>query len=260
MATLELTYSDIYTKVSEYLGLGSPTTDATELVTVKNIVKRGYRRFLMPTDASTAVTIGKQKIPAKPYSWSFLRQTTTLSTVAGTETYQLPVGFNGMIIPPKHTTPQTLNPVQVPLEVIYQKKSETTGNSYPLYFAIKDGDFNKIVGRRMEIVFNPPPDAAYTYYYTYRFIPEAPVEDGDYFVGPIGSSEAILECALAVAELQEKDTLGVHNDEAERLVQRLIGDDKISSLVGNIGGMIKDSSIVRTSTIYDDDGNQLIPA
>ena len=67
MPTLDLTYSDVYTAVSNYLGLGNPTTDATELITVKNIVKRGYRKFLMPTDMSTIVTTGRIRSAPKPY-------------------------------------------------------------------------------------------------------------------------------------------------------------------------------------------------
>jgi len=261
MSTLDLTYSDIYTAVSNYLGLGNPTTDATELIKVKNITKRGYRKFLMPMDLSTAAFTsgGKQRSQPKPYRWSFLRQTTTLATVAAQEKYDLPTGYNGMIIPLKHTTDDTYNPMEVPLEVIYQKKSESTNESYPLYFAIKEGDFDKIVGRKRELIFYPVPDHVYNYYYTYRFLPEAPVEDGDFFVGPVGSSEAILECALAVAELQEKDMISVHNAEADRLVQQLIGDDKLGSLVGNIGGMIKECGPRRTSVISYDN-TQVIPA
>jgi len=258
MATLDLNFKNVYTKVSEYLGLGSPTTNTTELVTVKDIVRRGYRKFLMPMENSNIVAERKKKrVVPSPYRWSFLRQTTTLATADGVDTYELPTGYNGMIIPLKHTTPDSPNPKEVPLSTIYQRKSETTGESYPLYFAIKQGDFNKFTGRSIEIIFSPTPDGTYTYYYTYRLMPDAPVEDDDYFVGPVGSSEAILECSLAVAELQEKDRIGIHQQLADQLVQQLIGDDKLNSLVGNIGG--SEPAYRRTATIYDDDDNQLIP-
>ena len=207
MPTLDLNYLEIYTAVSNYLGLGNPTSVAAELVKVKNIVKRGYRKFLMPSDASTVITSGSKRSAPKPYRWSFLRQTTTLSTVVGQETYTLPTGYNGMIIPFKHTQDDTFNPIHVPLEVIYQKKSESTNDSYPLYFAIKEGDFDKIVGRVREVIFYPVPDLVYTYFYTYKSIP----------------------------------------------------DDKIGSLVGNIGGMIKDGRPRRSSRIFFE-STQIIPA
>lgn len=254
MATLDLTYLEVYTKVSEYLGLGSPTVVTAEITQVKEITKRGYRKFLMPVDMSTAT---KRSAP-KPYRWSFLRQTTTLATTAGQELYPLPDGYNGMIIPLKHTTEDTYNPIEVPLEVIYQKKSQSLNDSYPLYFAIKDGDFDQAIGRKKELIFYPLPDMEYTYFYTYKFIPLAPVEDTDFFVGPVGSSEAILECALAVAELQEKDTIGVHNKMADVLMQQLVGDDKLGALVGNIGSS-NNYGYPRRSSVISKDGTQLIP-
>lgn len=257
MATLDLTYSDVYNAVIAYLGSPSDTADVTR---AKNIVKRGYRKFLMPVDMSTIVTTGRIRSAPKPYRWSFLRQTTTLATTSGTDTYDLPIGYNGMIIPLKHTTDETFNPMEVPLEVIYQKRSESTGDSYPLYFAVKEKDFDKIVGRRRELLFYPVPNQVFTYYYTYRLIPEAPVEDDDLFVGPVGSSEAILECSLAVAELQEKDgTAVVHKVAADELVQQLIGDDKLGSLVGNIGSEMRYGRPRRTSVISFE-STQIIPA
>ena len=253
MATLDLTYSEVYTKVAEYLGLGSSPT-GTDLTKVKDIVKRGYRKFLMPVDMSTA---SKRTAP-KPYRWSFLRQTTTLATTAGIDTYDLPDGYNGLIIPLTHTTDETFNPNEVPLETIYIKKSQSQSDSYPLYFAVKDKDFDPQIGRQKELIFYPVPNQEYTYYYTYRFMPLAPVEDSDYFVGPIGSSEVILETCLAIAELQEKDQIGVHNAEADRLLQQFIGDDKLGALVSNIGSSGY-YGYPRRSSVISKNGSQLVP-
>ena len=253
MSSLDLTYSEVYTKVSEYLGLGAtPTGD--DLAKVKAIVKRGYRKFLMPVDMSTAT----KKTAPKPYRWSFLRQTTTLATTAGIDTYDLPSGYNGMIIPLTHTTDETFNPNEVPLETIYIKISQSQSDSYPLYFAIKDKDFDPQIGRQKELIFYPKPNQTYTYSYTYRFMPPAPNEDTDFFVGPIGSSEAILETCLAIAELQEKDRIGVHNTEASLLTQQFIGDDKLGALVSNIGNSGY-YGYPRRSSVISKDGSQLVP-
>jgi hypothetical protein len=253
MATLDLTYKDVWTKVAEYLGLGSSPT-GTDLTKVKDITKRGYRKFLMPIDLSTAA----KGVGPKPYRWSFLRQTTTLATVAGTTTYALPDGYNGMIIPLTHTTSETINPIEVPLEVIYVKISQSINDAYPLYFAVKDVDFDPAIGRKKELIFYPNPDKEYTYYYTYRFIPLAPENDDDFFVGPVGSSEAILETCLAAADLQEKDNIGFHATEADRLTQQFVGDDKLGAIVGNIGSSNRYGYPRRTS-IISKDGNQLVP-
>lgn len=253
MATLDLTYKEVYTKVSEYLGLGSSPT-GTDLTKVKDITKRGYRKFLMPVDSSTAA----KGVGARPYRWSFLRKTTTLATVAGTETYLLPDDYNGMIIPLTHTTSDTVNPIEVPLEVIYVKKSQSINDAYPLYFAVQDVTFDATVGRQKQLIFYPNPDKIYTYYYTYRSIPLSPENDDDYFVGPVGSSEAILETCLAAADLQEKDNIGFHAAEADRLTQQLIGDDKLGAVVGNIGSSNR-YGYPRRSSIISKDGSQLVP-
>jgi hypothetical protein len=243
MASLRLTYTDVYTKVSETLGTGSSPGTA-DLATAKGIALRAYRRWLMPIDASTG----------KAYQWSFLRQTTTLSTVSGTDTYKLPTGFSSLEVSFKHTTPQSTNPIQKPLDFIYDQKSATTGNSDPLYYAIKTGDYNKKTGQELSVIFNPTPNGVFTYYYTYILTPPAPVDSTDIFIGSELGSEAILELALAVAETQEDGVLGVHSKLAEGMVQALIGADKQTAYSGNIGSMNinKDNGIRRTSVIsYD---------
>jgi hypothetical protein len=54
---LQLTFSDIYTKVSEFLGLGSSPT-GTDLTKVKDLTYRGYRRFLLPKNVRNGQTRG----------------------------------------------------------------------------------------------------------------------------------------------------------------------------------------------------------
>jgi hypothetical protein len=178
--------------------------------------------------------------------------------VTTTDTYDLPDDYNGMIIPLTHTTSDTINPIEVPLDVIYIKKSQSINDAYPLYFAIKDKDFVAGIGRKKEIIFYPTPDQVYTYFYTYRSIPPAPEGDSDFFVGPFGATEALLETCYAVADLQEKDVMGIHAVEAEALTQRFIGDDKLGALVGNIGSS-NQYGYPRRSSIISKDGGQLLP-
>ena len=46
MADMRWNFLQVYTKVAEYLGMD--ITDATDLAAVKDIVYRGYMKFLMP--------------------------------------------------------------------------------------------------------------------------------------------------------------------------------------------------------------------
>jgi len=65
-----------------------------------------------------------------------------------------------------------------------------------------------------------------------------------------------------VAELQENGSLGVHNQEADRIVSQLIGKDKSDSLVPYLGQITNGKSISHTpnAVITDSDGNVVISA
>lgn len=246
MATLRLTFSDVYTKVCEYLGQPSP--DEAQITNAKEITLRGYRKFLMPVDLSTG----------KTYRWSFLEKTTTLSTEVGIDTYKLPIGFSGFITPFTHTQPVSYNPIQRPLEFIYLQKSMTNGNGYPRWFAIKNGDYSPITGQLDEVIFFPIPSAVLNYYYTYVLTPQPPINDNDIFVGNDFTSELILQSALAVAEIFEKDGIsgqvqGLQNGEYEKLLQQAIGEDKRKFQIGNLGQITngkRDFDVIRTANIY----------
>lgn len=248
--TLKHNYRDVYTKVAEFLGMGSSPTGA-ELTKVKDITLRGYRRFLMPIDASTGRT----------YRWYFLQKTTTLSVAVGRDTYKLPKGFSSIVLPFTCTTPISWNPEQKPLDFIYKQKSYSTGAGYPRYFALKTADYDPVSGQiDNEVIFWPQPSNVLTYYYTYNQTPPPPENEEDVFIGDVFASECILECALAVADLQENDNVGIHEEMAERLIQAAIGEDKRQGTVANIGSMNKtrDAEVVRSATI-NIAGVQILP-
>jgi hypothetical protein len=254
MANLKLTFKDVYNKVSDYLGQPSP--DADQILNAKGITLRGYRRCLMPMDTSTG----------KTYRWSFLERTSTLSVISGIDSYKLPTGFSGFVIPFTHTQPISYNPIQKPLSYIYLQKSQVTGTGYPRWYALKNGDYEAITGQADEVLFFPTPSTNLTYYYTYLLTPQPPVNDDDVFIGNEFLSEVILESALAVAENFENDGVsgevqGLHATEYNTLLQQAIGEDKRSSQVGNIGQMYdgkRDFDYIRSSTIYLN-STQIIP-
>ena len=254
--SLKLSYSDVYKSVSAYLGLGtSPAGD--DLTKVKDIVSRAYRRFLMPIDTSSGTV----------YRWSFLNRTATMSTVSGTSVYDLPEGFGGFSMPFKFTTPMSYNPVEKPIEFIYQQRTSTTATGYPLYYALQTGDYDQITGQRYKVDFWPTPNGVYNYYYTYIFTPPKLINDDDLFVGDELSSEIMLELAMAVAELQEKDGIsnkvtGLHSTEANALLQAAIGRDKRATQTGNLGSMniATYEKFSEDVIIKDENGNQILPA
>lgn len=255
MANLNLTYKQVWVKISEYLGMGSsPTGD--DLTKVKDLAIRGYKKFLNPIDLSNGLT----------YKWSFLNRTSTMSTQTSVDTYKLPVGFSGFVLPFTCISPLSWNPTEKPLEFIYLQKSMTTGEGYPRYFAVKTGDYDTIASQQNEVIFSPTPSSVINYYYTYIFTPPPPVEDDDVFIGNELMSEVILQCALATAELYENDGItgestGLHAKESEKLLQAAIGSDKLQSQVSNLGQMYNGKNadgFTRSASIYLD-STRIIP-
>jgi len=214
MSSLQLTFSEVYIKVSEFLGHGS-SPSGTILTDVKNITYRGYRRFLMPIDPKSGVL----------HTWSFLRQTAVLTTTADKWEYEMPTDFSYPGHSFKFSTQKT-PPAMRSVGQIMTMRSSNTSSSYPQFFAIRAGKYHKDTGQRYEAIFQPPPDGVYTFVYDYIMEPEKPTETGDYFVGGSVASECIMQCALAVAEFQEDETAGIQGAKADELLTALIIHDQ----------------------------------
>jgi len=214
MARLQLSFSDVYTKVSEFVGTGtSPGT--TPLAKAKDIVYRGYMRFLAPIDLSTG----------KLHTWSFLRQEGLINTIADKWEYELPANFAF----PAHDfkfDSRKRAPIARSEGQIMEMRSSSTSSSYPQYYALRAGKYHKETGQKYEVIFQPPPDGVYKFHYSYVMEPEKPTETDDVFVGGAVVSECILQCALAVAEHYEDEELGVQNAMADKMVAQLVALDK----------------------------------
>ncbi len=234
MANLKLSFEDVYTKVSEFLGLGSSPTGA-DLTKVKDITYRGLRNFLYPVNAENG----------ELHHWSFLRQYNTLITTDGQWKYVLPSDFANVEIKFIHDSQSGYSPItKLSADAIMQKRVFANLNSYPEYFAIVSGNYTKETGQGYEVWFYGTPNGQYIIPYWYIIEPEKPVETTDIFVGGILASEAILECALAVAETQEEDKPGHHVQLAETIVQKLIKADK-STIADVLGKLVTPSGLVR---------------
>ncbi len=230
MANLKLQFSDVYKKVSEFLGMGSTPT-GTDLTKVKDITYRGYVNFLNPIDMQDG----------QSYYWSFLRKYDTITTVDGQWKYSLPSDFANIYIEMIHDQQTGYPPItQVSAKSILRKRIHTIWTTYPMYFAVTTGTYTKETGSKYELWFYGDPNGTYIISYWYIFEPEKLVGDTDMFVGNVMTSEAILESALAIAENQEDDTQGLHSKLANEAIQRLIRMDKgtkansLGKLVGGI--------------------------
>ena len=215
MSDLALTFSDIYTKVSEFLSMGSSPT-GSDLTLVKDLTYRGYRRFLLPKNVRTG----------RIHTWSFLRQTGVLELKSGEYQYPLPTDFQWFWYLPKYAADTDYpNPIPTTMEKITELRTYDSSNSYPQAWSLTTLPYSVATGTRYAIEFHPTPNAAYTMFYGYVTEPDKPTSDGDYFIGGALMSECILECALAEAEAQEDDVVGIHDQRAKDMLHSCIEMD-----------------------------------
>ena len=215
MANLRLTYSDIYTRISNFLGLTDAGTapTGTDLITCKDICQRGLRQFLYPIDDRTY----------EYWEWSFLSPLHTMNLLDDKWRYQLPEDFSSILTNPTYSEDDSFKQMaRTTPDNIMNLMSGGDVNYAPYYYSIVTSDYDPEIGEFEEIWFYPKPDSSYTIQFFYKSDPTKASNAGDFLPGGVKSTEAILENCLAVAESQEDDVLGIHIQLAQKLTQDLI--------------------------------------
>lgn len=217
MANLRLQYSDVYKEVSRFLGWGiSPS--GQNLTDAKAITHAGYRKFLYPINV----------LNAKQHTWSFMVKNSALDLYANRWQYVLPLDFERI-----HTTftysddDGYMQLRHVSASFLMNQKAVAESTGAPSYYCIQPGAYDAEHGQHWEAWFYETPSQAYTLKYSYILRPLQLVNDTDYFIGSDFASEAIMESALAVAELRWDGVQGVHAAEADKLIQQLIMSDTV---------------------------------
>lgn len=253
MAKLTLTYSDLYTKVSNSLGMTAIGTapTGTNLTTCKDIVARGYRQFLYPIDRKTG----------KLHNWSFIKQLHVIQTSVGKWKYELPVDFSDFITAPMFDDDKLYKElIRLAPEQILKARNISTSTSYPTHYALAPFVYDASVGTMYELWLDSAPDAIYTLKFFYRIDPFKPAEAGDFLVGGIRAVEAILETCMALGEKEIEEKAGIHTQESVRLIQELIESDveDTSDFLGNLARpnsrSITFGSLVNVDEVYETEG------
>lgn len=235
MANLRLTFADLYTRVSVFIGATdndsetAPTGDA--LTKCKNIVQRGLRNFLYPIDARTG----------EYWEWSFLRPVHTIRLLGNKWRYQLPEDFSSIITNPTYSEDDSFEQIaRTTPDNIMNLMSAGSISYAPYYYAIVTSDYDPEIGEFDEIWFYPEPDSTYNLQFFYKSDPTKCDDSTDFLPGGVKSTEAILENCLAIAESQEDDIIGIHTKLAQKLTQDLITIDSKKDadnvLIGNLYG------------------------
>ena len=231
MATFKITYADLYTRISEFLGLTdigtAPTGD--DLTHCKVLAERGLRRFLYPID----------KESGRLHEWSFLRPFYTLNTVSGKWRYQLPEDFSDIITDPTYGDDEGFSQMQkTSPDTILNLRSAGVDSYAPIYYCIVDSSFDPAIGEFSEMWFHPECDGVYPIQFFYKADPTKPSNAADYLPGGVRATEAIIESCLAVAEANDDDMSTQHHTAlADKLVQELIVIDKqreSEAILGNL--------------------------
>lgn len=237
MTSMLLTFEDLYLQVSYFLGITAQGTAPTSnaLTKCKNVVYRGYRQFLMPIDLKTG----------KRYVWSFIKQEGTLTTEVGKWEYQLPSGFGQLTRKFEYDASVGRPPIQHrSVSYIMSLRNIYVSNSYPKYFALRAGSFDKETGQVNEVIFHEPPDSKYILNYGYLLEPPKPTATTDVFIGGARASEVILECCLAAAEDEdERKGTNFHSAKSQQLIQQLIEHDK--TFAAETVGLMRDPAVGR---------------
>ncbi len=248
MASLQLNFSDVYNRVSSFLGWGS-SPSGTNLTNAKNIVYRGYINFLNPV----IELAGKRK----KYLWSFLIKYGELVTKDDQWVYELPSDYENVDIWFEHDEDSGYPRIKkIDPQMLLRKRSNCSSSSYPTFCAIRAGRYDKSAGQIYEVMFFETPNQAYNIPYYYVISPPKPEDSTDVFIGGVFASEVIMECALALAEQEYDDIIGHHTALVKEKIANLIEMDRghIPETVGKItDGNIRVISFARPlNTISED--------
>jgi len=219
-STLSLTWQDYMTAVGRKVGwvktgaIWSAMSAARQTETDR-LVQEAYRQFLDPPLVLEDV---------QPHQWTFLTPIQTIDVTSGTEDYEMPDDFAGLI--GRIWFPE--NELKTALHIvgrgqILSLRSSATNSGYPRYAAITPlprDEWTDGTGQRFQLMIYPTPDADYTFAYTANIITNK-MDSTDANKYPIGGekhAETILASCLERAENYIEQAQGA---EYARWIQRL---------------------------------------
>jgi len=192
MAELTTSYrfSELYTDVAEYAGVGRSPTVA-DIALAKRRVNDAYRKFIM----------------ANPHTWSFLKPTKVLPLESGKWYYDLPDNFGGMIMPFKYPTDDAgYNISEISYEQLMDLRTGVgTTSGRPILWAIRNKEYSEGEGTRYEVCFFYTPNGTYELIYSYIIGVNKLVNDDDIAIGQPTHSATLRAFCLAEVELFEDE-------------------------------------------------------
>jgi hypothetical protein len=217
MASLALTFQNLYETTAKYLGLYGTSITTADATTCKDIVNSAYRRFITAQGG---------------YIWSFLTPIKRLDLVSGQWEYELPEGFSNIIMPFKFNKDTSFaSPQECNADTIYNYRNmNTSGSSYPQFYALRPQEHSKTVGQRWDVIFYPEPSSSYVLWYKCRLMPQKLENDADIPLGGADYAQVLQQMCLAEAESFQDEKVDVQEAKATKMLADAIRMDvKVNS-------------------------------
>lgn len=217
--SLALDLFELRREVSTFIGMGADYDDLSddEKVRVDSCIRGGLRDFYWSTALGGS----------GPYTWSFMRASTTIATVAGVEDYELGEqidSINGPLVYGDTTTRFEVTNCDI-LEMRRLRQLASSQNR-PIKYAIEDREQTGKGQHRTLLLLWPQPSAQYTLHFQYDVLPHELTEERPYPLGSSGFSEVMKAAVLACAENQEFDQdSGAKNQRYQRLLAAAVQHD-----------------------------------
>jgi len=239
-STLSISYAELLVEVGVFLGYDPEHANrsAEEAAEVDRYIQAGLKQFYYPP-AANGVEAG--------YSWSFLSPTTTIETVADDGEQDLPDAL-GRVLSDFYFDDQQHRQsiVQVSEGRIQASRQRCSDTGAPKMATVRHKEQVEGEGQRMEVVWYPTPDNAYTLHFEYEAFSGRLSEANPYPLGGMRHSELLLESCLSLAEQRANDEIGGHTSAFRSMLSSCVAFDRKQG-AKNFGrmGQPQDISVAR---------------
>jgi len=243
---LSLNFDDLMKDIGGFLGYGAVRASWTDAqaAEIERYVQAGVRQYYYPP-AVPGVEAG--------YEWSFLKPTTTVTTLAGYSEVSLPDGFGRLLGDVLHSVDlQAASVLHVGEARILSLMAYSTDEGIPRYVATRFKDSTGAYGQRQEMILWPVPNDVYTLTFRYEAFAGKLSDANPYPLGGMKFAQLIVESCLAVAEQRANDELGLHTEQFKSMLAASVAQDRKNGArcFGQMGNVETDANGVARQTSY----------
>lgn len=193
-----------------------------------------------------------------PHQWSFLRPTTTLTTVADDYDYDLPDDYGALDGPLTYAAETEYPHIRITDELhIRQMRQTHVSSGEPRFAAVRPKASDGTTGQRFEMLLWPTPDEAYVLSYRYMIAGSAITSDAPYPLGGSVHAETIKAACRAAAEMHLEDVHGQYWNDYMMMLRASIENDRRYHAPDTLGYNADHSDIRRTLQRSELRGNRV---